>query len=442
MSEKDQRVAIITGGSQGIGAGLVAAYRRRGWAVVATSRTIKPAGDPAVLTVHGDVSEPATTDRIISGALGRFGRIDTLINNAGVFISKPFTGYTADDYALVVGVNLTGFFRLTQRAITEMLKRGSASGVPGGWLDVVVDAGGGQQPVRAALVDAESGLGRQVVAAPADAVVFHRAARPVVGHGAVLQADAAARAEPAGEERAELGGAAVGGVRSDGLAEVPVRREGAHDRFGVTSGQRGLVAADHITRAGGPGPEDGRPQVPPPVHRPLAAVGAEHHRPIGGGLGHHRHRPRQLPPVAGQVRQQLHHRPPAGTRRGHRLDPGTAPGQPGLIGADEPPQLPVAADLARARIINRHLTRPHRLQVAAITVVQRGEVLPHRIRPARRPGLPARQLHRTDKIRKPRHRNHLLPWPDRPPADCRLWSPANILSPSATPMKAPHRQRS
>jgi NAD(P)-dependent dehydrogenase (short-subunit alcohol dehydrogenase family) len=125
MNEQDRKVAIITGGSQGIGAGLVAEYRRRGWAVVATSRTIEPDGDPAVLTVDGDISEAATTDRIISGALGHFGRIDTLINNAGVFISKPFTDYTADDYATVVGVNLTGFFTLTQRAIGEMLKRGS-----------------------------------------------------------------------------------------------------------------------------------------------------------------------------------------------------------------------------------------------------------------------------------------------------------------------------
>ncbi len=124
MSEQDRRVAIITGGSQGIGAGLVAGYRRRGWAVVANSRTIESADDPAVLTVDGDVSEPDTTDRIVSGALGRFGRIDTLVNNAGVFISKPFTDYTAADYATVVGVNLTGFFWLTQRVITEMVKRG------------------------------------------------------------------------------------------------------------------------------------------------------------------------------------------------------------------------------------------------------------------------------------------------------------------------------
>ena len=125
MGGQDRKVAIVTGGSQGIGAGLVAAYRRLGWAVVATSRTIEPAGDPAVLTVDGDVSDPATSDRIISRALESFGRLDTLINNAGVFISKPFTEYTANEYASAVGVNLTGFFWLTQRAITEMLERGT-----------------------------------------------------------------------------------------------------------------------------------------------------------------------------------------------------------------------------------------------------------------------------------------------------------------------------
>jgi NAD(P)-dependent dehydrogenase (short-subunit alcohol dehydrogenase family) len=120
-----QKVAIITGASQGIGAGLVAAYRRVGWAVVATSRTIQPSGDPSVLVVGADLAEPVAADRIIGDTLQRFGAIDTLINNAGVFIGKPFTDYTADDYALMVGINLTGFFRLTQRAISEMVKRGS-----------------------------------------------------------------------------------------------------------------------------------------------------------------------------------------------------------------------------------------------------------------------------------------------------------------------------
>ena len=123
--DQERRVAIITGGSRGIGVGLVAGYRRQGWAVVASARTIKPSEDRDVLTVPGDIAEPATADRIIGGALGRFGRIDTLVNNAGVYISKPFTDYTADDYALVVAVNLTGFFTLTQRAIAEMLTRGS-----------------------------------------------------------------------------------------------------------------------------------------------------------------------------------------------------------------------------------------------------------------------------------------------------------------------------
>jgi len=125
MSGNSQRVAVVTGGSQGIGAGVVAAYRGRGWAVVANALTIKPSEDPGVLTVEGDIAVPATADRIIGGALERFGRVDTLINNAGVFFSKPFTDYSAADYAFMVGVNLTGFFWLTQRAIAEMLKRGS-----------------------------------------------------------------------------------------------------------------------------------------------------------------------------------------------------------------------------------------------------------------------------------------------------------------------------
>jgi NAD(P)-dependent dehydrogenase (short-subunit alcohol dehydrogenase family) len=124
MSGDGPRVAVVTGASQGIGAGLVAGYRAQGWAVVANARDIKPSDDPAVLTVAGDVSQPATADRIVTGALERFGRIDTLVNNAGVFIGKPFTDYTIEDYQLVVQVNLTGFFLVTQRVIAVMLKDG------------------------------------------------------------------------------------------------------------------------------------------------------------------------------------------------------------------------------------------------------------------------------------------------------------------------------
>ena len=124
MTGTGQRVAVITGASQGIGAGLVAGYRAQGWAVVANSRAIKPSGDAAVLAVEGDVSEPATADRIVTAALERFGRIDTLVNNAGVFIGKPFTDYTIEDYQLAVAVNLTGFFLVTQRVIAAMLNSG------------------------------------------------------------------------------------------------------------------------------------------------------------------------------------------------------------------------------------------------------------------------------------------------------------------------------
>jgi NAD(P)-dependent dehydrogenase (short-subunit alcohol dehydrogenase family) len=123
MSEDPQKVVIVTGGSQGIGAGIVAGYRERGWAAVSNALKIKPSDDPSVLTVEGDLSKPETADRIISETLARFGRIDTLVNNAGVFVGKPFTDYTPDDYAFVTGVNLAGFLWLTQRAIAEMLKR-------------------------------------------------------------------------------------------------------------------------------------------------------------------------------------------------------------------------------------------------------------------------------------------------------------------------------
>jgi NAD(P)-dependent dehydrogenase (short-subunit alcohol dehydrogenase family) len=124
MSTPGQKVAVITGASQGIGAGLVDGYRKLGYAVVATSRTITPSPDPDVLTVQGDIAAPATGERVIAAGLERFGRIDTLVNNAGIFIAKPFTEYTQQDYDAITGVNLAGFFRITQLAIEQMLARG------------------------------------------------------------------------------------------------------------------------------------------------------------------------------------------------------------------------------------------------------------------------------------------------------------------------------
>ena len=120
-----RKVAIITGASQGIGAGLVAGFRASGYAVVGTSRSIRPSDDADYLTVQGDISEAKTAERVAEQTLDRFGRIDTLINNAGLFISKPFTDYSPDDYAAITAVNLAGFFHITQRAIRQMVDQGS-----------------------------------------------------------------------------------------------------------------------------------------------------------------------------------------------------------------------------------------------------------------------------------------------------------------------------
>jgi NAD(P)-dependent dehydrogenase (short-subunit alcohol dehydrogenase family) len=121
-----QKVAIVTGASQGIGAGIVKGYRDAGYAVIANSRTIQQSGDPGVLAVSGDIGEGAVAEAVAHTAIEHFGRIDTLVNNAGIFIGKPFVKFTADDYRKVVHVNLDGFFHITQLVIPHMLtqKRG------------------------------------------------------------------------------------------------------------------------------------------------------------------------------------------------------------------------------------------------------------------------------------------------------------------------------
>ena len=124
MSES-QKVAIITGAERGIGAGLTSAFRRAGYAVVATSRSIAGSDEPDYLAVQGDITDVETARRVVEQALDRFGRIDSLINNAGIFIGKPFTEYTPDDYSAITAVNLAGFFHMTQRAIPPMVSQGS-----------------------------------------------------------------------------------------------------------------------------------------------------------------------------------------------------------------------------------------------------------------------------------------------------------------------------
>jgi NAD(P)-dependent dehydrogenase (short-subunit alcohol dehydrogenase family) len=120
-----RKVVVITGASRGIGAGLVQEFLQRDYRVVACSRGMEQNGDPDVLAIAGDVSDPDFASFIINEAVDRFGRIDTLINNAGIFVPKPFTDYCENDFTALVKVNLGGFFHISQKAAVEMLRQGS-----------------------------------------------------------------------------------------------------------------------------------------------------------------------------------------------------------------------------------------------------------------------------------------------------------------------------
>jgi NAD(P)-dependent dehydrogenase (short-subunit alcohol dehydrogenase family) len=119
-----RKVAIITGASQGLGAGLAAGFRQAGHAVVGVARSLPPSDEPDYHAIQADITESATAQRVVDEALDRFGRIDTVVNNAGIYIGKPFTDYTLDDYLAITAVNLTGFFLITQQAIRQMINNG------------------------------------------------------------------------------------------------------------------------------------------------------------------------------------------------------------------------------------------------------------------------------------------------------------------------------
>ncbi len=121
----DRKVAIVTGASQGIGAALVNGYLNRNYRVIATARSVKPSNNPDVLVIPGDIGDRETAERAVAEGVARFGRIDTLINNAGIFIAKPFTDYTEEDFTAVLRTNTAGFFHITQLALAEMEKQGS-----------------------------------------------------------------------------------------------------------------------------------------------------------------------------------------------------------------------------------------------------------------------------------------------------------------------------
>src|SRR5213593_3885935 len=120
-----RKTAIVTGASQGIGAGIVKAFVDRGFNVVANSRKMTQSAEVAasnqVALVDGHIGEPATAARIVETALSRFESIDALVNNAGIFITKPFTDYTAEDLKSLVSTNLEGFLYVTQLAIKQMV---------------------------------------------------------------------------------------------------------------------------------------------------------------------------------------------------------------------------------------------------------------------------------------------------------------------------------
>ncbi len=120
-----QKVAIVTGASQGLGAGIVNAFLARGYRVVGTSRSIKPSENPNYVTIAGDIGDPETGGQAVELALARFGRVDTLVNNAGIFIASEFTSYSEKQYQEILSTNLNGFFHITQRAIAPMLRQGS-----------------------------------------------------------------------------------------------------------------------------------------------------------------------------------------------------------------------------------------------------------------------------------------------------------------------------
>jgi NAD(P)-dependent dehydrogenase (short-subunit alcohol dehydrogenase family) len=127
----NQNTVIVTGASQGIGAGVAQSFLERGYNVVANSRNITKANPFAasanVALVDGDIADPRTAAKIVDTAVSRFGRIDVLVNNAGIFIPKPFTEYTTEEFNTLVSTTLAGFLYVSQLAVKQMLRQKSGS---------------------------------------------------------------------------------------------------------------------------------------------------------------------------------------------------------------------------------------------------------------------------------------------------------------------------
>jgi NAD(P)-dependent dehydrogenase (short-subunit alcohol dehydrogenase family) len=141
-----RKTAIVTGASQGIGAGIAKRYVERGFSVVASARNMTQstgiAGSDQVALVDGDIGEPATAARIVETALSRFTSIDALVNNAGIFFTRPFTDYTAEDFKSLVSTNVEGFLYLTQLSIRQMLAQKTGGSI------VTITAALARNPIR------------------------------------------------------------------------------------------------------------------------------------------------------------------------------------------------------------------------------------------------------------------------------------------------------
>jgi len=141
-----RKTAIVTGASQGIGAGIVKGFAERGFNVVANSRKVTQSTEVAasdrVALVDGHIGERATAGKIIETALARFKSIDVLVNNAGIFFTKPFTEYTAEDFKSLVSTNLEGFLYVTQLAIKQMLAQNTGGSI------VTITAALARNPIR------------------------------------------------------------------------------------------------------------------------------------------------------------------------------------------------------------------------------------------------------------------------------------------------------
>jgi NAD(P)-dependent dehydrogenase (short-subunit alcohol dehydrogenase family) len=127
-----KKTVIVTGASQGIGAAVVQAFLERGYNVVATSRSISRSGiapSPNLVLVDGDIGQAATAEKITQAAIAKFGSIDHVVNNAGIFSAKPFTDYTIDEFRTFVNINLEGFIFITQLAVKQMLLQGTGGSV-------------------------------------------------------------------------------------------------------------------------------------------------------------------------------------------------------------------------------------------------------------------------------------------------------------------------